>query len=390
VADKRLNVLFITKWLPSEINEKAGVFVEEFAKAVALQHNVTVLFVYPVRKKPAGIVAVEREDRGRLQIIKAKYWNFLPLPGILEDALTNWWTVRLFKRLVRPSFQPDIVHAHVFKAAPAALRIGQLAACPAVLAEHSTEFIDRQALTVEYNWLAKRVFPRFARILPVSEHLRRHLLCYAPAARLEVVPNVVDTGLFAPPAEKPANGNRPKKILTVSVLRREKAIDQLLLALGELRKSRTDFTLDIVGDGGERRKLEELTAKLGLGGSVRFHGQQNKATVAAFMKGCDLFVLPTTLETFGCVFIEALACGKPVVARRIDPLPEFISPAMGILFPPDQPGALIQALAKMLDHYGSFSSERIVANIRANFSFEAVAARLDRIYRAVISERSDS
>lgn len=379
-AKRRLKILVIPKWYPSEVHVKSGVFVEEMSKAVSALHDVTVLFAYPAPNRIKGNYEVLTEEHPGLKVIRVRYRNFLPLPGILETWLFNWWIKQLYKKLLAANYRPDIIHAHVYRAAPASLAIGKMSGAPVILSEHSLELLNHRELTPEFKFFAQRYLPRFSLVLPVSRVLAAGLKKLSPKIKIQILPNVVDTTLFFP-TTTPAAKDQLKKILTVSLLMPVKGMPELLRAVKELSVERQDFTLEIVGDGLGRPTLEKFVTDNQLQDRIHFHGMKSKGEVAQMMRECTFFTLPSHMETFGCVFIEALACGKPVVTTQAGNMPDLINEERGLLVPPKDPVALKAALNKMLDQADSYPTEKISAYARENFSYQAVTAKLDRIYQ---------
>ena len=227
-----------------------------------------------------------------------------------------------------------MVHAHVYSAGLPALLLGAISRAPVVVTEHFTGF-QRGVVTGYERLLARVAFERADLVAPVSEELAGHLREIAPGARMRVLPNVVDTDVFAVPEENaPREGAR---LLTVGALAEKKGHAYLLEALALMDGDRR---LDVVGDGELRERLEARARELGLAERVRFRGELPKDEVAALMRAADLFVLPSIHETFGCVLIEAMASGLPAVATRVGGVPEVLTPAAGELVPARDPQAL--------------------------------------------------
>ena len=220
-------------------------------------------------------------------------------------------------------------------------------------------------------------------VLPVSDVLQRNLEGYGIRNNFHIIPNVVNTELFCPSSLE-RRGDRKKRLLLVAIFSQRKGIPYLLEALNLVRRERDDFVLDIVGDGPQRSEYEQMAAELGLQENVVFHGRQPE--VYSFMKNCDFFVMPSLYENFGVVYIEAMACGKPVIASDIPGPSEFINKDVGILVPPKDVTALAGAMDFMLDHYTDYSPERIRSYVEDRFSYQVVGKRLDEIYRQVIEK----
>lgn len=175
--------------------------------------------------------------------------------------------------------------------------------------------------------------------------------------------------------------------LTIAAHNQKKALDVLLEAFGRIAARFPDLTLVLVGDGPLRSELEDLASRLGLGERVRFLGARGRRETIALLRGCDLFVLPSRAEPFGLAVLEAMACGKPVVASRVGGLQELVRDGTdGKLLEPDDPAGLADAMAGLLDDRDAahrlgrtararardFSTE---ANVRA---YETLFARLKR------------
>jgi len=224
-------------------------------------------------------------------------------------------------------------------------------------------------------------------ILPVSHDLGGAIKdYYGIKKRIHVVPNVVDTEVFHPSAfpAKPTNRGK-KKMLLVAVLQPRKGIPDLLKALKQISSQRQDFVLDVVGDGPNRSEYEQLAKDLGLNNMVKFHGRQ--AEIVEFIRECDFFVLPSLYENFGVVYIEAMACGKPVIATNAGGPREIVNKDVGILVPPKDVKALKEAIEYMLDNYQNYSPERIARYAKENFGYVAVGQMLDRIYKSLSKEK---
>jgi len=379
-GDRRLKILHIPAWYPSRKNPVAGVFVREHVKATALYNDVVVLYSEGVDKGIRGLYQIEDNTEDGIRTLRLHYRKS-PIPRT-SYFIYLWAMFRTFARLLKEGFRPDVIHAHVYSAGVPAVLLGMRYGIPVVVTEHFTGF-PRGLIRGLERLKAKFAFERAALVLPVNEDLKKHIEALGIRARFQVVPNVVDTSLFSPPSEHRAKRDDKKRLLTVALLTPKKGIPYLLGALAQLREKRDDFVLDIVGDGPNRAEYEELTRKLGLQDIVCFHGLKTKQEVAEFMKQCDIFVLPSLFETFGVVLIEALACGKPVIASKIGGPDEIVTDEVGRLVPPGDSEALARTLDYMLDHYKRYDPEAIASYVRTRYTYETVGRELTRIYRTL-------
>lgn len=180
-----------------------------------------------------------------------------------------------------------------------------------------------------------------------------------PAARRFVVPNAIHLEDYAP-GPKPAylqaryGLHGQQVLLTLGRLHaaeRYKGIDEILDLLPDLAASHPDLRYLIVGDGDDRPRLQARASALGIAPLVSFAGQIPDAEKADHYRLADAFVMAGRGEGFGFVFLEAMACGIPVVASTRDGSREAVrNGQLGLLADPDDPAglraAVLQALAQ--------------------------------------------
>ena len=170
--------------------------------------------------------------------------------------------------------------------------------------------------------LMARALPRAAHVYANSRYTEQVFLKRYPACRGITSAAMVGVGadFFADPLPSRSVGNA--RLITVCRLAEpRKNVDRVLKALARL-KDRYPFSYTVVGDGPLRPRLERLSAKLGLRDRVRFTGFVEKAALRALLRESDLFVLTSSVrrashEGFGIAYLEANACGTPVLAARL-------------------------------------------------------------------------
>jgi len=378
-SGKRLKILHIAGWYPSKRNPVAGIFVREHVKATALYNDVVVFCSEGISTDARSLYEIEDNIENGIRTLRACYRKS-PIPKTTYLILLVGM-FRAFRKLIREGFRPDVIHAHVYSAGFPAVLLGKLYKLPVIITEHITEF--QFGLIGSKRLIAKFSFEWANLVCPVSEGLKRAIESHGIHARFQVVPNCVDTSLFYPARDKShAQKGNKKRLLFVGNLIPRKGIPYLLKALTRLREKRDDFVLDIVGDGPNRAEYEELGRKLGLEEIVFFHGRlKTKQEVAELMRKCVFFVLPSLAENFGVVLIEAMACGKPVVATATVGASEIVSDKVGKLVPPGDSEALAEAIDYMLDHYSDYDWGEICQYVRSHFSYEVVGKKLHSIYR---------
>ena len=170
-----------------------------------------------------------------------------------------------------------------------------------------------------------------------------------PRQEIDVVHCGVDAEAFRPPARE-RTGGRPT-VLFVGNIAANKGVITVFEAVLRIRSQFPDVLLQIVG-GGEGDLLGQLQARTQAEGaevSVEFHGFIDRAHLPTFFQGADVFCAPSQYEAFGIVYIEAMACGCPVVASPTGGTPEAVTDGQtGLLVPPDDVAAVARALERLL------------------------------------------
>ncbi len=353
--------------------------MREHAKAVARYDDVVVLHAAGRDQSLKESWRLTREEDPALTegIPTWRLWHRAsPLPKT-SYAFYLASAFAAYRKLIANGFRPDVIHAHVFEAGLPAVLLGRRYSIPVVITEHNSDF-PRRRLARAAVWRARVAFALAQRVLPVSYALQRGIQAYGIRGRFQVVPNVVDTERFLPPADTRLQP-QPLRLLFVGSLIPVKGLSTLLTALTYLPWPQDSWRLDVIGDGSERAAYEKQAIESGLGGQVSFHGIQPKAVVADFMQRADLFVLPSLWDNAPCVLIEAMACGLPILATRVGGIPEIVTPAIGRLTPPGDPAALASALADMVQVLPSFDRRAIAAHA-AQYSPAEIGRALHTIY----------
>jgi len=220
------------------------------------------------------------------------------------------------------------------------------------------------------------------------------------AVRVELLPNAVNGNRFSGSGPDdvrerfglPAAG---PLVLSVGHLKRRKGFDVLVQALGIVRAEFADTHLAVVGPG-NASLLRQQTADLGIGDAVRFLGEVDERDLVSLYHACDLFALLPRVdgghfEGFGLVFLEANACGKPVVGTRSGGVPDaIVDGETGYLVDEDDAAGAAEAMLRLLRDPAH--AARLGARGRqwaAEHSWSVYADRLVALYRVAL-ERHDS
>lgn len=378
-----LRVLVVPKWYPWPEKPFFGLFCREHARALARRHRVVVLASLATPSPPFLAYRLTDEVEDGLRTIRVRYRRPFLRPAAMGFQLLGMLVA--LRRLAKEGFRPDVVHAHVYQAAPPALVLGRLSRAAVVITEHYTGFA--RGLVSGYDRvLARMSFLQADLVAPVSRELADHLRLIAPSARIEPVPNAVDTETFRPPAAaRDASG--PPRLLNVATLSEKKGHEYLLNALALLKGGET---LDIVGEGELRAVLERRVGELGLGARVRFLGALPKEEVARVMREADLFVLSSLHENLPVVLIEAQASGLPAVATRVGGVPELIDPDAGELVEAGDPHSLARALERALARRQDFDAQALARRAAERYGYDAIERRWTALYEELRSRRGST
>jgi glycosyltransferase involved in cell wall biosynthesis len=202
------------------------------------------------------------------------------------------------------------------------------------------------------------------RVIAVSSWTRLRVLDLGGIDPQDVVilPNTFDAGRFQP-SDKPVDLAQrygihagEKVILTVARLasdERYKGYDRVIRALPELQKMCGPIRFIVVGKGEDRARLEALASVLGVRRLVTFAGFVPDNELADHYRLADVFAMPSTGEGFGIVFLEAMACGTPVVAGNRDGSVDALDHGrLGTLVDPNDIGAIAEGIAGVLRNEG--------------------------------------
>lgn len=231
---------------------------------------------------------------------------------------------------------------------------------------------------------------RLDRILCVSAYTQREMmrLNRMPAARFRVFPNTLDP-VYArarqPSLDRAALG-LPAGPMLLSVSRlapseRYKNVAAVIAALPEVLRHVPDAFYVIVGDGAERQPFLELARRLGLASKVFLPGAVPDPLLPSYYAASDLFVLPSTKEGFGIVFLEAMEHAKPCIGARAGGVPEVVRDGVtGLLVDAsDLPRALPRALLHLLTDPAlrHAMGQRGREELECNFAFPRFRDRLE-------------
>jgi glycosyltransferase involved in cell wall biosynthesis len=315
--------------------------------------------------------------------------RFLGYDGSLRDLRGMRRCVRSLREIIVEN-NVDIVHSHLWPAARSAasalrcLPVGHI-----VQVQDTRPWLCGRSLKARFlrAWTNRAIPPTNPTYLAVSDAVRvytcRNLA--VDETRISVIPNGVDLTRFRPkPAAARMSGGRVV-IGMVARMESEKGHRGLIDVVARLAKEGLDLELRLAGDGSLRPQLEAVTKAAGIAQQVVFAGLVDD--VESFLHELDIFVLTSVFgEGLPLAILEAMACRLPVIACDVAGAGEVIrNGENGILVPSMNSAALGKAIHELAidpERREALSSAGL-KTVRANFSLQSVARRIEAIYSAV-------
>jgi glycosyltransferase involved in cell wall biosynthesis len=219
-------------------------------------------------------------------------------------------------------------------------------------------------------------------MIAVSPSLGNQIRTFQDNLEIEVIGNVVRTDFFKPGETATEDLPSRTRFLSIASLLKEKGFIYLLEAAQLLnQRGKISFEVMIGGEGPERDRLRRHVEVSGLSDQCYFLGPMNRSQVRDQMQRCDVFVLPSLQETFGVVLVEAMACGKPVIATRCGG-PEFVvTKENGILVDIGDSKALANVMERFIARRVCFDPARVRQTISERFGENAFLEKISEIYK---------
>lgn len=226
-------------------------------------------------------------------------------------------------------------------------------------------------------------------VTSVSEFLRQETVEHfnVSADRIDVIPNFVDLSLYkrdAHPCHR-ARLSEPGEsiVMHISNFRPVKRVDDAVRIFARIAR-KIPARLVLIGDGPERGRVQQTAEEEGVAGRVTFLGKQE--SVAEILACADLFLLPSSTESFGLVALEAMSCGVPVIATKVGGIPEVVPDGeAGFLAPIGDIDAMAERGLEILQDKNRWQRMSTVARASAEqYSKDAIVPLYERHYEKVL------
>jgi len=348
-----VKVLVLSRMYPQPGREHYGVFVHEPLRLLAARGH-AVRVIAPVPRTPPGLATLHPAwrrlarlpSRRELDGIPVDHPRYLLLPRALDLAGAARRMARAV--LALPDLDGfDLLHAHFgLPDGAAARRVAERLGIPYLVTSHGSDVLRLANRSPSAARAIHGGFAGAARVIMVSEAARRRAEALnLPVARATVLWNGYDASRFLATAPPPAAAG-PLRVVCVANLVPSKRVDVLLAAAAAARERGADLRLHVIGSGSEADALARLAAASDL--PVEWTAGLDRDALAAALRRAAVFALPAEGESFGIVYLEAMASGLATLAVAGEGIADVIADGEdGLLLPAGDVAAWSDALVRL-------------------------------------------
>ncbi len=397
------SIFLIPSWYPSKSEPVSGSFAKEqsiwISESDEATYVVSIIEKYPLTpRKPIyffkNIFKYLQDKKRKIRVNK----NYLEIitpcfvwsKKILNGNIENIYNVHrdnFIDTLKKQNI--DLIHAHVsYPAGYFAYLLSDEFKIPYIITEHMGPFpfMDLLQNNMPLDEIKVALDNSYCNIA-VSQSLQEEIVGFELKKPL-VIPNFIDEERYK--YMDTVTDRDPYVFLTVGSLTSQKGVDLLIKAVSLLKQEMNieKLIFKIVGDGIYREQYQKLIKKFDLEEHMVFLGQLDRDAVLKEFQNCNAFVLPSRHESFGVVYIEALACGKPVIATRCGGPETIVNDTVGVLIEKDNPKELRDAIKQMYLNHEEYSSKEIRKYFISHFSKKTNIKKYLKIYREAVYVRN--
>ena len=381
-----MHIMFIPSWYSNVRNKVHGSFFKE--QALELQKAGVKVTVAYNEVWPLTMLGKIHEEKGLkynvedgLKTYRYKNYNYIPKNPLMFKVF-NKRMEKLYKEIVKKEGVIDIIHAESsLWGGISAAYIAEKYNIPLVITEHSS--VERGPYVKKsYIPFICDSYKKAQKVITVGNGLKNEIESLSGRQDIEVIGNLVDLSKFT---IKKRIKNEKFIFFSLAFLEGEKGFDTLIKSFAKKFKDK-EAVLYIGGDGSQRSWLEALTVENGVKDQIIFLGALSRDDVSKWMNKCDCFVLPSRYETFGVVYIEALASGRPVIGALNGGAEDIINNLNGYLIPIDDIDILAEKMIEVYDNIESYDEEEIRIDCLKRFSPKVIVNKIISVYKEVLKD----
>jgi len=349
-----------------------------------------------LRKDHQVIVVTQQLRRKRTEKVNDNFkypviryrrpWSFRINPGLAS--------IRQALLCAHRQLKFDVIHCHMaFPVGPVALQLSAKLNCPVVITTHGSDIrpdsrYRRKTMIWRQILRSLRNADRLTAICETMETLLQQL---APGRPILRIPNGVDVKDLNRPPQPDADSDNRQELqdnpfaLALGGLTTKKGFDLLIESFNNCRDQLGDLHLALAGDGPQRANLQMMIQRFALQDRLHMVGRVYGSQKRWLLQNCRFVVMPSRTEAFPLVALEALACGKPLLASRVGALGDLIEDNVtGLLIEPQNVGELATALIRLAE---KSLQEKLAANTRkiaVQYDWSDIADRYVQVYRQLV------
>lgn len=385
-------ILWLPSWYPNRLEPYNGDFIQRHAKAASLYNNIHVIYI--VKDINGEVTKRNKKETfayGRLKETIIYYYIAPQKFKLLERAFSLKKYLFLFsqeiKLVILREGKPQLIHLYIaFKAGILALWASRKFKIPYVISEQWTIYLNEarpnfSKLPFYARVLIRKIFSKALSIMVVSDYLGKNLQKLFAIPKPILIPNIVDENIFCF-ADYELNANN--RFVHISNLNYQKNPQDILKAFAIVKQKGYTFSLDIIGP--ETMELNQLVMDNSLSNQIHFHKEVPQTELARFVQGAEALILFSRYETFGCVLIEANACGVPVIVSDIPVLHENIEDTVNGLFASNEdPFDLSEKIIYLITNKNLFDRKKISIHTLEKYRFEIAGMQFNKWYNECLN-----
>jgi teichuronic acid biosynthesis glycosyltransferase TuaC len=381
-----MRIAVVTRYFPSSAEPWQGRSAYQTLRVIARHADVEVFYPhakYPSLLKPFHRGVEKLDEAWRPADVNASYYDFPTLP-LISRPFNGWLASRAVLSSVR-KFAPDVIFScFLYPDGYAALRVGKALGGPVVAMSIGSDINRIEDAFTKMHTLT--VLRESDFLVTVSSDLRSKAIAMgASAQKARTVINGCDLSVFRTRDKLQARSALQidpgvQAVVFIGRIDVKKGLRELVEAAASLHAQRPALHVYLVGEGPDRPVVQSAIEARQASGYIHLLPACAFDDVAVWMAAADLVTLPSYMEGCPNAVLEALACGRPVVATNVGGIPEIMNEACGSLVPPRDPAALALAIDAVL----SKSWDAAGISAQRGRSWETVGAELLEIFESLV------
>lgn len=371
-------VLVIGRGFPNMETGMYGTFEYEQAVALSKQGLKSVYAFCDTRslKLLRKISFIKNEENQ----VSTYGWQ-LPIGGLprkVFESIKGFLFIKTLDKIIAEHGNPDMIHIHypLLNLNEEIWKYLQGLEKPIIITEHWSK-VQENGIEDFRRKLLEKVVNESDYFICVGDQLKKSIYEITKTDKfIDVIPNMLHSAFYYKKEKK----NKEFTYVSIGRLVHSKRFDVLIEAFAKAFGKGPDVKLKIIGSGPLSADLKKRINELQLNGRVKLCGSRSREEIADILRGSDAFVSASELETFGVPFIEAMACGVPVISENQGAITKYIHEANGLTFERNDIDDLARSMRQLHQGISMYSPMKISEEALAEFSEEAVTKKIKVAY----------